>query len=154
MVDSQSLSCSCQLDGTGMTMICENVQSIVAYQQCIHEQLNLQSDLKLRRGGVITNLTIRYHQLRSLSNELLQFSYGNNFYQLNDLRYLYIVHGTLKQIDNRSLNLIERALEYLDLSNNELQQMPKISNNNEQYNNLMYVYLFFSKKKLIFCYKI
>jgi hypothetical protein len=145
MVHSQSLSCTCQLDGTGMTMICDNVQSIVAYQQCIHEQLNLQSDLKLRRGGIITNLTIRYHQLRSLSNELFQFSYGNNFYQLNDLRYLYIVHGTLKQIDNRSLILIERALEYLDLSNNELQYIPKISNNN-----LMYVFLFFQKKKINF----
>ncbi len=139
MVHSQSLSCSCQLDGTGMTMICDNVQTILAYQQCIHEQLNSQSDLKLRRGGVITNLTIQHHQLRSLSNGLLQFSYGNTFYQLNDLRYLYIIHGTLKQIDNRSFTLIERALEYLDLSNNSLQQMPKLSNNDEQYKNLVYV---------------
>jgi Leucine-rich repeat (LRR) protein len=141
MVYSQSLSCSCQLDGTGMTMICDSVDSIIAYQQCIHEQLNSQSDLKLRRGGVITNLTIRYHQLRSLSTDLLQFSYGNHFYQLNDLRYLHIIHGTLKQIDNRSLSLIERALEHLDLSNNELQQMPKISSGNEQSSNLMYVNL-------------
>jgi hypothetical protein len=135
MVDSQS--CSCHLDGTGMTMICDNVHSIIAYQQCIHEQLNLQSDLKLRRGGVITNLTIKHHQLRSLSNGLLQFSYGNNFYQLSDLRYLYVVHGTLKQIDNQALTLIERALEYVDLSNNELQQMPKILNDNEEHSNLV-----------------
>ncbi len=148
MVHSQS--CSCQLDGTGMTMICDNIHSIIAYQQCIHEQLNIQSDLKLRRGGVITNLTIKHHQLRSLSNDLLQFSYGNNFYQLSDLRYLYIVHGTLKQIDNRALVLIERALEYLDLSNNELQQMPKILSDNEGHSSLVYVHTFLLfKKKLI-----
>ena len=42
------------------------------------------SDLKLRSGGIITNLTIKHHQLRSLSNGLLQFSYGNTFYKLND----------------------------------------------------------------------
>jgi len=142
LVHSQSVTCSCQLDGTGMTMICDNVQSVLAYQQCIHEQLNSQSDIKLRRGGIITNLTIRNHQLRSISSGLFQFSYGNHFYQLNDLRYLYIVHGTLKQIDNRSLALIERALEHLDLSNNTLQQMPKISNNDEQYSNLVYVKYF------------
>jgi len=136
MVHSQSLSCSCNLDGTGMTMICTNVHSLVAYQQCIHEQLNQQSDLKLRRGGVITNLTIIHHQLRSLSDGLLQFSYGNNnLYQLSDLRYLYIIYGTLRQIENRALTLIERALEYLDLSNNELQHMPQI--HNEQYSNLV-----------------
>jgi hypothetical protein len=136
MVHSQSLSCSCNLDGTGMTMICTNVHSLVAYQQCIHEQLNQQSDLKLRRGGVITNLTIIHHQLRSLSDGLLQFSYGNNnLYQLSDLRYLYIIYGTLRQIENGALTLIERALEYLDLSNNELQHMPQI--HNEQYSNLV-----------------
>ena len=145
MVHGQS--CSCQLDGTGMTMVCDNVHSLIAYQQCIHEQLNLQSDLRLKRGGVITNLTIKHHQLHSLSSGLLQFSYGNTFYQLNDLRYLYIVHGTLKQIDNRALNLIERALEYLDLSNNELQQMPKILNDNDEHNNLVYVYFFNRKLK-------
>jgi hypothetical protein len=140
LIHSQSLSCSCNLDGTGMTMICDNINSLTAYQQCIHEQLNLQSDLKLRRGGVITNLTIKNHQLRSLSNGLLQFSYGNTFYQLSDLRYLYVVHGKLKQIDNQSLALIQPALEYLDLSNNELEHMPKLSYNNEEYSNLMYVY--------------
>jgi hypothetical protein len=139
LVHSQSVTCSCQLDGTGMTMICDNVQTILAYQQCIHEQLNSQSDFKLRRGGIITNLTIRNHQLRSISGGLFQFPFGNHFYQLNDLRYLYIIHGTLKQIDNRSFTLIERALEYLDLSNNSLQQMPKLSNNDEQYKNLVYV---------------
>jgi hypothetical protein len=136
IVHSQPLSCSCSLDGTGMTMVCTNVHSLVDYQQCMHEQLNTQSDLKLRRGGVITNLTIINHQLRSLSNGLLQFSYGNNnAYQLSDLRYLYIVQGPLRQIENGALTLIERALEYLDLSNNELQYMPQ--NDNEQYNNLM-----------------
>jgi len=140
VVHSQSLSCSCNLDGTGMTMLCDNVHSIIAYHQCIHEQLNIQSDFKLRRGGVITNLTIQNHQLHSLSNDLLQFSYGNNYYQLNDLRYLNIKHGLLKQIHNRSFTLIERALEYLDLSNNEFQSMPKISNDNEQYSNIVYVY--------------
>lgn len=149
MVHSQSLSCSCQLDSTGMTMLCKNVQSIIAYQQCIHEQLNIQSDLKLKRGGVITNLTIQNHQLDILTNELFQFSYGNNYYQLNDLRYLYIVHGTLKQINNQSLKLIHRALEYLDLSNNELQSMPKLANHNEQYNNLAYVDRFIQKKMII-----
>jgi hypothetical protein len=135
MIHSQSLSCSCNLDSTGMTMICTNVHSLVAYQQCMHEQLNIQSDLKLRRGGVITNLTIIHHQLRTLSSDLLQFSYGNNYvYQLSDLRYLYIVHGPLRQIENRALALIERALEYLDLSNNEFQHMPQ--NENEQYSSL------------------
>jgi len=119
-----------------MTMICTNVHSLIEYQQCIHEQLNIQSDLKLRRGGVITNLTIIHHQLRSLSSGLLQFSYGNNnVYQLSDLRYLYIVHGTLRQIEKGALALIERALEYLDLSNNELQYMPQ--NENEKYSNLL-----------------
>jgi hypothetical protein len=119
-----------------MTMVCSNVDSLVAYQQCLHEQLNIQSDLKLRRGGVITNLTIIYHQLRSVSSGLLQFSYGNNHvYQLSDLRYLYIVNGTLRQIENGALELVERALEYLDLSHNELQHMPQ--NDKEQYNNLM-----------------
>jgi len=118
-----------------MTMICTNVQSLVAYQQCIHEQLNIQSDLKLRRGGVITNLTIINHQLQSLSDGLIQFSYGNNnIYQLVDLRYLYIVYGPLRQIENGALALVEHALEYLDLSNNELQHMPE--NDNEQYKNL------------------
>jgi hypothetical protein len=102
----------------------------------MHEQLNAQSDLKLRRGGIITNLTILHHQLRSLSNGLLQFSYGsNNVYQLSDLRYLYVVHGTLRQIESGALALIERALEYIDLSNNELQHMPQTDN--EQYSNLM-----------------
>ena len=102
----------------------------------MHEQLNTQSDLKLRRGGVITNLTIVEHQLRSLSAGLLQFSYGNNYmYQLNDLRYLYIVQGTLRHIEKRALALIDRALEYLDLSNNEFQQMPE--NDNGQYGNLV-----------------
>jgi len=124
------------LDGTGMTMLCTNIQSLVAYQQCMHEQLNIQSDLKLRRGGVITNLTIRNHQLQSLSDGLLQFSYGNNnVYQLSDLRYLYIIDGTLRQIENGALTLIERALEYLDLSNNEFQHMPQ--NDNAQYSNLV-----------------
>jgi len=134
-IHSQSVSCSCNLDSTGMTMICTNVQSLVAYQQCIHEQLNIQSDLKLRRGGVITNLTIINHQLQSLSDGLIQFSYGNNnIYQLVDLRYLYIVYGPLRQIENGALALVEHALEYLDLSNNELQHMPE--NDNEQYKNL------------------
>ncbi|CAF1530350.1 unnamed protein product [Adineta ricciae] len=137
MVQSQSGPCSCQLDSTGMTMVCVNVNKIHSYQQCVHEQLNLQSDLKLRRGGVITNLTIKNHQLRSLTSDLFQFSYGNTFYQLTDLRYLHIVHGHLKQIQNRSLTLIERALEHLDLSSNELEYVPKLSNNNEQYGNLI-----------------
>ncbi|CAF0826033.1 unnamed protein product [Rotaria sp. Silwood1] len=136
MVYSRSVSCSCHLDSTGMTMICDNVHSLIAYQQCIHEQLSLQSDIKLRRGGVITNLTIRQHRLNSLSNGFLQFSYGNIYYQLNDLRYLYIVQGKLRQIDNRALVLIQQTLEYLDLSNNEFETMPKISNNNEEYSNL------------------
>ena len=122
-----------------MTMICDNVQSLLAYQQCVHEQLNSQSDLKLRRGGMITNLTIRNHQFRSLSNGFLQFSYGNHFYQFSDLRYLSILHGSLKQIDNRSLALIERAVEYLDLTNNTFQQMPKLANHDGQYSNLVYV---------------
>ncbi|CAF3817461.1 unnamed protein product [Rotaria sordida] len=117
-------------------MVCTNVHSLIAYQQCMHEQLNIQSDFKLRRGGVITNLTIVHHQLRSLSSGLLQFSYGhNNVYQLSDLRYLYIMHGTLRHIENGALGLIERALEYFDLSNNELQHMPQ--NENEQFSNLM-----------------
>ncbi|CAF4262066.1 unnamed protein product, partial [Rotaria sp. Silwood2] len=136
MVHSRSVSCSCNLDSTGMTMICDNVHSLIAYQQCIHEQLSLQTDIKLRRGGVITNLTIKHHRLSSLSNGLLQFSYGNIYYQLNDLRYLYIVQGKLRQVDNRALILIQQALEYLDLSNNEFEYMPKISNNNEEYSNL------------------
>ena len=136
-VRSQSMSCSCHLDATGMTMICDDISSLIAYQQCMHEQLTVQSDFKLRRGGVITNLTIRNHQLRSVSNGLLQFSYANTFYQLSDLRYLYIVHGSLKQIDNRALALVEQALEYLDFSHNELQQMPKISTDNEPYSNLV-----------------
>ncbi|CAF0759662.1 unnamed protein product [Rotaria sp. Silwood1] len=136
IVHAQPISCSCSLDSAGMTMICTNVHSLTAYQQCMHEQLNIQSDFKLRRGGVITNLTIIHHQLRSLSNGLLQFSYGhNNVYQLSDLRYLYIMHGTLRHIENGALGLIERALEYLDLSNNELQYMPQ--NENEQYSNLI-----------------
>ena len=136
MVHGQSVSCSCNLDASGMTMVCTNVQSLVAYQQCMHEQLNTQSDLKLRRGGVITNLTIVEHQLRSLSAGLLQFSDGNNYmYQLSDLRYLYIVQGTLRHIEKRALTLIDRALEYLDLSNNDFQQMPE--NDNEQYGNLV-----------------
>ena len=117
-------------------MICRNVHSLLAYQQCLHEQLNVQSDLKLRRGGVITNLTIIHHQLRSVSSGLFQFSYGNNHvYQLSDLRYLHIVNGTLRQIENGALELIERALEYLDFSKNELQHMPR--NEKGQYNNLM-----------------
>ncbi|CAF1355289.1 unnamed protein product [Adineta steineri] len=117
-------------------MICTNVDSLVTYQRCMHEQLNTQSDIKLRRGGVITNLTIIYHKLRSLSNGIFQFSYGNNnAYQLSDLRYLYIINGTLRQIENRALALIEHAIEYLDLSNNEFQHMPQY--NNEQYGNLI-----------------
>lgn len=136
IVHGQSVSCSCTLESAGMTMICTNVYSVNAYQQCMHEQLNIQSDLKLRRGGVITNLTIINHQLRSLSSGLLQFSYGHNVvYQLNDLRYLYIVHGPLRHIEIGALGLIERALEYLDLSHNEFQYMPKIEN--EQYSNLV-----------------
>ena len=139
MVHSQS--CSCQLDGSGMTMICDNVQSLIAYHQCVHEQLSLQSDLKLRRGGVITNLTIKNHQLRSLSNESPAiFTWKYISINSSDLRYFYLVHGTLKHIDNRALALIERALEYLDLSNNELQQIPKILNDNEEHSNLVYVY--------------
>ena len=129
-------------------MICENVQSLIAYQQCMHEQLTLQSDLKLRRGGVITNLTVRHHQLRSLSTGLLQFSYANILYQLSDLRYLHLVHGTLKQIDPRALALVEQALEHLDLSNNELQQMPNIVDEQEQKpSNLMYVFVFHRRRR-------
>ncbi|UJR35543.1 hypothetical protein I4U23_028297 [Adineta vaga] len=136
VVHSQSLSCSCNLDTTGMTMICTNVDSLVTYQRCMHEQLSIQSDLKLRRGGVITNLTITNHKLRTLSDGLLQFSYGNNnVYQLNDLRYLYVTRGILRQIDNGALALIGRAIEYLDLSSNELQHMPHDDNN--QFNNLI-----------------
>ncbi|CAF1609159.1 unnamed protein product [Adineta ricciae] len=135
-VHSQSVTCSCNLDGTGMTMVCTNVESLVAYQRCVHEQLSIQSDLKLRRGGVITNLTIVNHKLRSLSDGLLQFSYGNNnVYQLNDLRYLYITRGVLRQIDNGALASIARAIEYLDLSSNELQYMPH--DGNDQFNNLI-----------------
>ncbi|CAF1278772.1 unnamed protein product [Adineta steineri] len=137
IVHSQLSSCSCHLDNTGMTMTCDNVNTLSDYQQCIHDQLNLQSDLKLRRGGIITNLTIKNHQFHSLSNGLFQFTYGNTFYQLSDLRYLYIINGKLKQIENRSLALIERALEYLDLSYNELEYMPKLSNTNDEYNNLI-----------------
>lgn len=117
-------------------MICINVDSLLAYQQCLHEQLNIQSDFKLRRGGVITNLTIMNHQIKSLSSGFLQFSYGNNYvYQLNDLRYLHVVRGTLKHIENGALQLVERALEHLDFSHNELQHMPHIEK--DQYSNLM-----------------
>jgi hypothetical protein len=151
LVAGQSVSCSCRLEGTGMTMICENVQSLIGYQQCMHEQLTLQSDLKLRRGGVITNLTIRHHQLRSLSNGLLQFSYANILYQLSDLRYLHLVHGTLKQIDAKALALVEQALEHLDLSDNELQQMPNIADENEQKpSNLMYGFISNQRRISIF----
>ncbi|CAF3251242.1 unnamed protein product [Rotaria socialis] len=136
MAHGQSMSCSCSLDAAGMTMLCTNVHSLITYQQCMHEQLNAQSDLKLRRGGIITNLTIVHHELRSLSNGLLQFSYGpNNVYQLIDLRYLYVTHGKLRHIENGALGLIERALEYLDLSNNELQHIPR--SENDQYSNLV-----------------
>ena len=120
-----------------MTMICDHVQSISDYQRCFYEQLISQSDLKFRRGNTIRNLTIRNHQLENLSNGLLQFSYGNQFYQLNDLRSLSIIHGTLRQIDNQSLGFIERTLEYLDLSNNTLTQIPKIFHDDGQTNNLM-----------------
>lgn len=139
LAQGQSASCSCQLDSAGMTMVCTNVHTLVAYQQCMHEQLNTQSDLRLRRGGVITNLTITEHRMRSVSRGLFQFSYGNTFYQLNDLRYLHVVHGSLRHLENRSLTLIERALEYLDLSNNELDHVPQLSNGNEEYANLMCV---------------
>lgn len=136
--ESQSISsCSCQFDGLTMTMICDNVQSMTDYQRCFYEQLISQSDLKFRRGNTIRNLTIRNHQLENLSNGLLQFSYGNQFYQLNDLRSLSIIHGTLRQIDNQSLGFIERTLEYLDLSNNTLTQIPKIFHDDGQTNNLM-----------------
>lgn len=119
-----------------MTMVCSNVESLVAYQRCMHEQLNGQSDLKLRRGGVITNLTVVNHKLRILTDGLLQFSYGANYaYQLNDLRYLHVTRGTLKQVDARALSLVERAIEHLDFSSNELQHMPH--NDNDQYNNLV-----------------
>lgn len=135
--DSQSISsCSCQFDGLTLTMICDNVQSISDYQRCLYEQLISQSDLRFRRGNLIRNLTIRNHQLENLSNHLLQFSYGNQFYQLNELRSLSIVHGTLRQIENQSFQLIERTLESLDLSNNTLQQIPKIFPENEQSNQL------------------
>ena len=133
--DGQSSSCSCTLDNTGMTMICMNVQSIAAYQKCMHDQLNTQSDSRLRRGGVMTNLTIVHHQLRSASSGLLQFSYGNNVYQLTDLRYLSITDGTLRYIENQALSLIDRALEHLDLSYNELQQIP--TSEKEQFGNLV-----------------
>ena len=136
IIHGQSMSCSCSLNSAGMTMICTHVHSLTAYQQCVHEQLNGQSDIKLRRGGVITNLTIIYHQLHRLSAGLLEFSYGhNNIYRFSDLRYLYIVHGTLKCIENGALKLIEHALEYLDLSNNKFQHMPKTKH--EHYNNLV-----------------
>lgn len=135
MANGQPVSCSCNLDSTGMTMVCTNVQSLTAYQQCMYEQLNIQSDARLRRGGILTNLTIVQHQLRTLTNGLFQFSYGNNAYQLNDLRYLHITFGPLRQIEPRALGLIDRALEFLDLSHNELQQMPNI--HNEQNGNLM-----------------
>lgn len=134
-VHTQS-SCSCNLDATGLTMICTNVDSLLAYQQCLHEQLNVQSDLKLRRGGVITNLTIMNHQIKSFTSGFIQFSHGNNHvYQLSDLRYLHVVRGTLKHIESGALQLVERALEYLDFSHNELQHMPQTEK--EQYNNLM-----------------
>lgn len=129
--------CSCQLDGTGMTMICEQIHTLNSYQQCMHEQLNHQSDVKLRRGGLITNLTIRNHQLKTISNGLLQFSYANILYQLNDLRYLHVINGTLKHIDQRALALVEQALEHFDVSFNELQQMPRISDDVEQHTNLV-----------------
>ena len=83
----------------------------------------------------MTNLTLVHHQLRSVTKALLQFSYGNYAYHFSDLRYLYIVHGTLRQIESGALSLIDRALEYLDLSNNELQHMP--SNDQEHYGNLV-----------------
>ena len=134
---SRANGCSCQLDGTGMTMICEQIHTLNAYQQCVHEQLNHQSDVKLRRGGTITNLTIRNHQLKTLSNGLLQFSYANILYQLSDLRYLHVVNGTLKHIDQRALALVEQALEQLDVSFNELQQMPRISDDVDQHSNLV-----------------
>lgn len=103
----------------------------------MHEQLNHQSDVKLRRGGLITNLTIRNHQLKTISNGLLQFSYANILYQLNDLRYLHVINGTLKHIDQRALALVEQALEHFDVSFNELQQMPRISDDVEQHSNLL-----------------
>lgn len=130
IVHSQSLTCSCQLDSTGMTMICDNIQTIFAYQRCLHDQLNIQTDYKLRRGGLITNLTLRYHQLHSLSKHLLEFSYGNYVYHLNDLRYLHIINGTLQTIEDHTFDLIKNSLEYLDLSNNELAFLPKFSMNN------------------------
>lgn len=120
-----------------MTMICDNIQSLSDYQRAFHEQLIIQSDLKFRRGNQIRNLTIRNHHLEILVNGLLQFSYANQIYQLNDLRSLSIIHGTLKQIDNQSLGLIERTLEYLDLSNNTLTQIPKIFHEDGQTNQLM-----------------
>jgi len=124
-VSSQSLTCTCQLDSTGMTMICDNIQTIFAYQRCLHDQLNLQTDYKLRRGGLITNLTLRYHQLQSVSKHLFEFSY-----QLNDLRYLRIINGTLQTIQEKTFDLIQNSLEHLDLSNNELESVPKFSMNN------------------------
>lgn len=137
LTDCQSISsCSCQFDALTLTMICDNVQSISDYHRCLYEQLVSQSEVKFRRGNLIRNLTIRYHQLENLSNNLLQFSYGNQFYQMNDLRSLSIVHGTLKQIENQSFQLIERTLEYLDLSNNTLQQIPKIFPEDEQSNHV------------------
>lgn len=145
VVHGRSLSCSCHLDSSGMSMVCDNVHSLINYHQCIHEQLSVQTDSKLRRAGFISNLTIINHRLTNLSNDILQFSYGNINYQFHDLRYLYIVQGKLRQIDKRALALIERAIEYIDLSHNELDEMPKLSTNNEQYNNLVYVYKLNSK---------
>lgn len=135
IVNGQSSSCSCSLESAGMTMICTNVHSLAAFQQCAYEQLNVQSDLKLRRGGFITNLTIIHHSLRNLSPGFLNFTYGNINYVFNDLRYLYVIRGTLKAIESGALRPVESALEYLDLSNNEMVHIPR--NTNEQYTNLM-----------------
>lgn len=129
-VHSQSSTCSCQLDGTGMTMICENIPTISAYHRCLHDQLHQQTDSKLRRGGLITNLTIRSHQLSSLSKDFFEFSYANQFYQLNDLRYLHIRNGTLQKIDDQIFESIGKSLEYLDFFANELSQIPKFPMNN------------------------
>lgn len=134
---SETVSCKCHLFESGMTLICENVRSLPDYQQCVHELLNTQSDFKLRRAGLITNLTIHHHQLETLSSGLLEFSHGNVLYQLTDLRYLHVVHGTLKRIDNRALSLVERPIECIDLSNNQLHQMPIVQENIQVYENLL-----------------
>ena len=142
MVHGQSISCSCHLDETNLALACDNVNSLIAFQQCLHEQLHLQSNFNSKRGELIRNLTIRYHRLYTLSGDLLQFSYGNIYYRLNNLRYLYIVHGTLQHIEDRALILIEQTLEYFDLSYNKLRAMPTLRNNNKESSNLAYVYLF------------